>query len=323
LSTICNFFGIEISGLISSAGVMLGTIIPGVLIIVLGAWWVFSGKPMHLPLTVDVLIPDLKMDNLTLFAGVLLSLAGVELAAFHVRETKDPQKSYPRALLIAIILTLVIYIFATLAITVVVPQQELSLASGLIQAFYIFFTRVGLTWVVPMIAFFLFIGAVASINSWVIGPAKGMLVVAQDGFLPAWLGRVNKHGVPTALLTLQAVVVSLLAMLFLYIRNNSASIWFMNALAAQFTVLQYGLVFLAALKLRSSQPEVLRAFRVPALGLVAGFGLVACVFSFLIVYAPHLKLVSINFEIYCLLLLLSLVVLIAPCLALIKFRSRS
>ena len=322
-STLTNFFGIEVSGFISSAGVIAGTIIPGALIIIMGLWWVASGKPTHIPVHVESLVPDFKLDNLTLFAGVLLSLAGVELAAFHIRETKNPKKSYPRALLISIILTLAIYIFATLAITVVVPQKDLSLGSGLIQAFYVFFTKVGMGWIVPLIALFLFVGAIAGINAWVAGPAKGLLIVAQDGFLPTWLQRVNKHGVPTALLTSQAVVVSILAMLFLYIQDSSASIWFMNALASQFTVLQYGLVFLAALKLRSSQPLVLRAFEVPALPLVAGLGLVACAFSFLIVYAPHAKLVSIDFTTYCLLLISSLLLLILPCLILIKFRHRS
>jgi amino acid transporter len=322
-TTISNFYGLKFSGFLSSFGVLLGTLIPGALIIILGLAWIFFGKPSEIPLTFQSLIPDFKLDNLVLFGGVLLGLAGVELAAYHIRETKDPQKSYPRAMLIAAVLILGVYILGTLAISVVVPQQNLLLASGLIQAFQVFFASVGLAGLVPLIAFFLFIGAIAGINAWVIGPAKGLLVVAQDKFLPKWLERENNHGVPVALLLTQAIVGSLLAMVFLYIRDHSASIWFLTALSAQFTFVQYTLVFCAALRLRYLQPKTVRAFRVPAIWLVAGLGIISCIFSFAIVYAPHVKLVSIGLGSYCSLLTLSFVLLLSPALLLINFRTKN
>jgi amino acid transporter len=322
-TTISNFYGIKFSGIFSSIGVLVGTLIPGGLIIALGIWWIVSGKPTQIPLSITSLVPDFKLDNLVLFSGVLLSLGGVELAAYHIREAKNPQKSYPRAVMIAVALILAVYILGTLAITVVVPQSDLLLASGLIQAFQVFFANVGLAWIVPLIALFLFMGAIAGVNSWVVGPAKGLLVVAQDGFFPHWLQRVNTHEVPTALLVTQALVGSVLSLVFLYIQNNSASIWFLTALSAQFTFMQYLLVFCAALKLRRSQPQILRAFKVPALWLVAGLGIASCIFSFLIVFAPHAKLVSIEIETYCMLLIASFMVLMLPAMLLIKFRARS
>lgn len=322
-TTIINFYGIEFSGFLSSCGVVIGTLIPGILIIGLGVWWIMLGKPTQIPLTLDALIPDLKLDNLTLFSGVLLGLAGVELAAYHILEAKNPQKSYPRALAIAAVLILAVYILGTLAISVVVPQQDLLLASGLIQAFNVFFANVGLVWVVPLIAMCLFLGALAGINAWVVGPAKGFLVVAQDGFLPAWLGKVNARGVPTALLLLQALVGSILGMVFLYLKDNSGSIWFLTALSAQFTCAQYILVFIAAVKLRYSQPQVIRAFKAPAIWLLAGLGVVSCGFSFFIAYAPHNKLVSINPLVHGLLLGISFVLLLLPTILLIRFRTRS
>jgi amino acid transporter len=147
--------------------------------------------------------------------------------------------------------------------------------------------------------------------------------VAQDKFLPKWLERENNHGVPVALLLTQAIVGSLLAMVFLYIRDHSASIWFLTALSAQFTFVQYTLVFCAALRLRYLQPKTVRAFRVPAIWLVAGLGIISCIFSFAIVYAPHVKLVSIGLGSYCSLLTLSFVLLLSPALLLINFRTKN
>ncbi len=323
ITTFSNFCGIEFSGFLISGGVIIGTLIPGLLVIILGIAWVVSGNPSQIPLSINSLVPDFKLDNLVLFSGLILGLAGVELAAYHVREAKDPQHSYPHALLLASGLILGVYILGTLAIAVVVPQEDLSLASGLVQAFAVFFTQVGLPWMVPLMATFLLFGALAGINAWVVGPAKGMLIVAQDGFLPGWLQRVNKHGVPTALLIMQAVVGSLLALLFMYIRNNNTSIWMLIALSAQFTCVVYILIFCAALKLRLSQPDVVRPFRVAALWIVSGCGIAACVFSFAIVYVPHAKLVSIEYEPYSFLLVVSFLILLLPAIALIYLRDRS
>lgn len=320
-TTILNFYGIEFSGLFSSCGVIFGTLIPGSLIIGLGVWWIFTAQNTQIPFTFDALIPDFKFDNLVLFSGVLLGLAGVELAAYHIREAKNPQKSYPLALAIAAGLILSVYILGTVAILIVVPVKDLQLASGLIQAFYGFFTNVGLAWVVPLIALFLFIGAIAGINAWVIGPAKGFLVVAQDGFLPKWLAKVNSKNVPVALLLLQASVGSVLAMVFLYIQDHSGAIWFLTALSAQFTLLQYILVFCAVLKLRYSKSGVHRAFRVPAVWLVSGLGILSCVISFVLSYAPHTKLVATNSLVHAGLLIISLLLLLLPTWLLIRFRA--
>lgn len=322
LTTLGNFFGIEFSGFISSAGVVIGTLVPGILIIIFGIGWLINGNSSYIPLSLNALIPDCKLDNLVLFAGIILGLAGIELAAYHILDAKNPQKSYPRALLLASCLILIVYILGTLAIAMVVPQFDLSLASGLVQAFTVFFNQVGLPWFTPLMAGFLLCGALAGINAWVIGPAKGMLIVAEDGFLPPWMCRVNKYKVPTALLITQAVVGSVLSLIFIQISNNS-SIWILTALSAQFTCLLYILVFAACLKLRYSQPHTKRPFKVRSLWLVASVAILACIFGFFIVYIPHNKLVVINNTSYILLLVVALMLLLLPAIVLIKYRHRS
>jgi amino acid transporter len=321
--TIGNFFGIELSGIFSSIGVITGTLIPGALIIVLGFYWFLAGHQAHIELTWSNLTPNLDIDNLSLFAGVLLSLAGVELAAYHVREAKDPQHSYPRAILLASILILTVYILGTLSISLVVPQHELSLASGLIQAFSVFFHQVGITWFVPLMAAFLLIGALAGLNAWVVGPAKGMLIVAQDGFLPAWLKQVNKRGVPVALLLMQAIFSSALALLFIYIRNDNTSIWLLTSLSAQFTCVVYVLIFAAAIKLRYSQAKTERPFKVKLITPLGLSGIISCAFAFFIVYVPHTKLVTLNTTVYNLLLIINFAILALPPTLLVLHRRRS
>jgi amino acid transporter len=293
-STFLNFYGIQTSGWISTLGVLAGTVIPGILIIALGVWWFLAGHNTHISFSLEALIPQFELENMVLFSGILLSLVGVEVAAYHIREAKHPQKDFPKALLIASILILLISIFGTLAIAIVVPQGDISLLSGLIQAFTVFFNAFDMLWVVPVLALLALIGSLAGINTWIVGPAKGLLVAAEDKFLPPFLMRVNDKGVPTGMLLFQAMIGTILSFVFLWMDSHSAAYWILTAISAQFAIVQYGFVFAAALRLRYSQPNVARAYRVPfgnwGIWLITVIGLMTCLFGFWIVFVPPAQL---------------------------------
>lgn len=293
-ATFINFLGIETSGWISATGVLCGTIIPGALIIGLGLFWVWMGHPSQINFTWSALIPDFQVDNMVFFSGILLGLAGVEVAAFHIRDSKNPQKSYPKALLLASIVILLISILGTLAIAMVVPREDISLLSGLIQAFTEFFKAFNILWAVPVIACLALIGSLAGVNTWTVGPAKGLLETAEDGFLPKHLRKVNKRGVPVGMLIFQASTGTVLSFVFLWMDSHSAAYWVLTALAAVFTVVQYTLVFAAALWLRYKDPKIHRPFRVPGgtlgIWLVSIIGILACCFGFWISFVPPSQL---------------------------------
>ncbi|MDB6096983.1 MAG: amino acid permease-associated region [Francisellaceae bacterium] len=314
-TTILNFFGIRTSSLMSTIGVLLGTIIPGVLIISLGAYWFFSGQPLAIDISFNHLIPSFKWDNLVLFSGILLGFAGVELAAFHIHDAKNPQKDYPKALLIAVSIIIILSILGTLSIAVVVPTTNIHLVSGLMQAFTAFFTHFHMVKAIPLISLLLVIGSLAGVNTWVIGPAKGLLVAAEDDFLPPLLQKTNKNGAPIGLLILQAIIGSVLSLIFLWIKDTNISFWILTALSAQFTVLQYLLVFLSALKLRYSHPLAIRPYKVPGnnlgLWIVTIIGCIICLFGFFIAFVKPSQLAQDQQKFYAFYLGISLLVLIS------------
>lgn len=312
-STFLNFLGMKTSGWISTLGVLSGTIIPGALIILLGIWWAFSGQVTHIAFEWKHIIPEFRLETMVLFSGILLALVGIEVPAYHVREVAHPKTDYPKALLLAVIIILSISILGTLSIAMVVPQKEISLLSGLIQAFNVFFASFNMPWIVPILALLALIGSLAGINTWTVGPAKGLLVSAEDGFLPPYLRKVNKQGVPTGMLIFQAVIGSLLSLIFLWMDSHSAAYWILTGLSAQFAVIQYGFIFAAALFLRYSQPKVERPYRVPGnlffMWLICVIGISACLFGFLIVFLPPEQLETGDRYVYQTLLLVVLVVL--------------
>lgn len=192
LTTCANLFGMGASGWISTVGVIAGTILPGGLIILLGILWFFSGNALHISFDWQSLFPSMHTPTeFVFFAGVLTALAGLEMSAVHARDVQNPQKSYPKALLLSTLLILSLYLLGVLAIAIVIPQNQISLVAGSLQAFSVFVSAYNLTWLTPVIATLLAFGAFGTLSTWIAGPSKGLLGAAQSGDLPPLLSQTQ------------------------------------------------------------------------------------------------------------------------------------
>ncbi|PIS00932.1 MAG: amino acid permease [Chlamydiae bacterium CG10_big_fil_rev_8_21_14_0_10_35_9] len=289
-ATFLNLLGMKTSSLISSIGVIGGTIIPGLFLILLAIIWLAAGHPSQISFSIDSIIPSLELDNLVFFTAVLLGLAGMEVAAFHASEVKNPDKEYPKAILYATIIILTIFIFGTLAIAVVLPSNKISLVAGLMQAVDAFLLPFQLNWATKVFGSVIIIGTLAMISTWIVGPSHGLLATAQHGDLPTSFSRTNKNGMPTAILMTQACIASLLILILLLMPNVNAFYWILTDLTAQLTTLIYILMFSAAIRLRYTQPNKHRPYRVfggnAGMWIVAGLGLLASIFALFMGFVP-------------------------------------
>jgi len=305
--TLLNYLGIKTSGWFSTIGVILGTILPGLFIIGLGILWVSTGRPVQTPLTLEALIPSFSsVGNLVFLAGLFLAFAGLEVSASYASDVQNPQKNYPRAILLGALITFTVFMLGSLAIAVVIPHQQISLVAGLMEAFSAFFEYYGLVWILPVMAFLLILGAVAEVNSWIIGPVKGLLATADHGNLPPFFQKVNKRGVPTRLLLFQGLLVSITSLVFLYMPQISSSFWILTALSAQSYLVMYILMFIAAIRLRYLKPKVDRPYHVPfqnkGMWVLGCMGILSSCFGIALCFVPPATLKVGSIPIYVLLL---------------------
>jgi glutamate:GABA antiporter len=301
--TLLNMFGMRTSGWISTMGAIGGTFIPGILIILLGAIWYFSGRPLQITMNWDSLIPNMTdPKQLVLFTGVLLSLAGMEMSAIHARDVKHPQKDYPRAIFLSLLLIVVISSLGILSIAMVVPQEEITLTGGSMQAFSLFLASHNLSFLVPVVAAMIFLGALGSLSTWIAGPSKGLLAAAQGGDLPPLLRQINHRGMPVPLLLLQAIIVTVLSFLFVFMPSVSSAFWLLIALTTQVYLIMYVMMFVSAIRLRYKHPEVHRSYRVPGgklgMWIVAGLGILSSIFTFVIGFWPPEQIATGNYLFY-------------------------
>lgn len=322
-TTLANLLGMRASGWISSFGVIFGTLIPGGLIILLGVLWYCKGHPLQISFTLESLIPTLNSPKeLVLFTGVLVSLCGLEMSSVHARDVANPQRNYPKAILLSAALILGLYVLGVLAIAAVVPQQQINLVAGSLQAFSVFVNAYGLNWLTPVIAVLLACGALGTLSTWIAGPSKGLLAAAQSGDLPPLFRRLNKHGMPVALLIVQAIVVTLFSVVFLIMPTVSSAYWILNATLAQMYLIMYILMFAAAIRLRYKCPNVKRAYKIPGgiigVWIVGGLGLIGSTATFFIGFFPPSQIATGNTFLYVSFLIFSIVIAcIAPSIILL------
>lgn len=323
--TLLNYLGIRTSSLFSTLGVILGTIAPGIFIIGLGLSWLIGGHPAQIQFIPEALLPNLtSIGNLVFLAGLFLAFAGLEVTACFAGEVENPAKNFPRAIVLSAIITFSLFLLGSLAIAIVIPKHDISLVAGLMDAFKVFLNAYHLAWILPLMGTLLIIGAIAEVNSWIVGPVKGLHATSVHGNLPPFFQNLNKHGTPTHLLFFQAVIVTISSCVFLYMPTLSASYWILSALSAQSYLVMYVLMFIAAIRLRYKMPHVPRVYKVPyktpGMWLIAGTGLVTSLLVIFLGFVPPSQLNIGSLAFYEGFLITGLIIMIAIPLIIYQFR---
>ena len=251
IATIVNCYGMKISSLVSTLSAILGTMIPILFIIGLGFYWVYSQNVLAIVPSAKNFLPHIQsFGDLAFLVVILFTLMGFEMSSIHAEEVKNPKKDYPKSLFYSSAVIVATTILASLAIAIVIPKSELSLLGGLNQAFLYFLSAYHLKFLMPIITLLIIFGGFGSIAAWVIGPTKALMIAADDGLLPKLLRYNNKKGAPVVILIIQAIIVALLASLFLAFKSLNTSYWILSDLTGQLALLYYVLLFAAAIKLR-------------------------------------------------------------------------
>lgn len=289
--TLINYFGVETSTLVSTVGVIAGTIIPGIFIIGLGLFWALSGAPFQIPFKAAELIPNFsKLGNLVFMAGLFLSFAGLEVSAGYAGEVKNPQKNFPFAIGGAALITFLLVVLGALSIAIVIPKGDISLVAGVMDALNIYLAKYKLSFLLPLLGILLVVGAVAEVNSWIMGPVKALHTTSIHGNLPPFFQNLNRHGMPTHLLLFQAIIVTLASFAILYMPTLSSAYWILTALSAQMYLVMYLLLFVAAIRLRYTHPHIPRLYRIPhphkGIWLVSLIGTTSTLFALFISFVP-------------------------------------
>ncbi|NDJ59157.1 D-serine/D-alanine/glycine transporter [Enterobacteriaceae bacterium 4M9] len=139
------------------------------------------------------------------FAGfqiAVFAFVGIELVGTTAAETKDPEKSLPRAINSIPIRIIMFYVFALIVIMSVTPWGSVVANKS---PFVELFVLVGLPAAASIINFVVLTSAASSANSGVFSTSRMLYGLAQDGAAPKSFGKLSKRAVPATGLTFSCI----------------------------------------------------------------------------------------------------------------------
>ena len=273
---------------LASGGLIIGTLIPGTVLVLLGVVFLGQGNESAAPMGAGDFLPAWAgLASLVLIVNNFLSYSGMEMNAVHVGSLRNPAKEFPKAMFLAMGLVLVIFILPALAIAWIVPAEELSLTAGVMQAFDAVFAEFDTQWLTPIFGIMLVAASLGGMLTWLAGPSKGLLLISrQEGYLPPFLQAMNKHGVQQNILVTQGVITTIIALGYALIPDVSSAYWIFSVITTQVYLIVYLLMFVAAVRLRRNDPDHPRGYRAPMLIGLCGVGFAASLAALLVGFVP-------------------------------------
>ncbi|MED7818464.1 MULTISPECIES: APC family permease [unclassified Francisella] len=258
--TILNLKGLRVSAIFASICTLLGMVIPMLLMVIFALIWLFNSYSLNIHFHLDNLIPDFTTtDSWMGLTAIIASFLGLELATVHIRKVINPKRTFPLALLIAVIFIIFTMVLGALAVAIIFPKDQIDVVHGTIKTFKVYLDSLGIpVFFYYFLGMMVVVGSIGSMINWMISPARGLLQAADDHFLPNFLDKTNKHDVPSGILILQAIIMTIICALLELVPSVQAYYWLLTALSTQIYSLMYLMMFFAALKLKLTNKDVTR-----------------------------------------------------------------
>jgi APA family basic amino acid/polyamine antiporter len=239
-----------------------------VLFIVAGAFyfdtsnWVTAANPK------GDFIPPNESSGVFGWSGVLRGAAivffayiGFDAVSTAAQEATNPRRDMPIGILGSLVICGVLYVLVSVVLTGIVPYDRLNVADPIAVGI----DATGLTWLAPLVKLGAVLGLTSAILVLLLGQARIFFSMSRDGLLPAWGARIHpRFRTPYISSLLIAAVVMLMA--------GTLPINMVAQLVSIGTLMAFAIVCVGVLVLRVRQPDMPRAFKVPAIWFVAPAG---------------------------------------------------
>jgi amino acid transporter len=270
--TVISFFRVSDSKWILNIGAVLKVLL-ALLLLVLGIMTFMKNGTTATEMTLDSFAPFPELSPLGIVAGfgattiILFNFMGFEVMGAFSSDMDNPKKQMPTAIIAGGISIAVIYIISSFGIGVAIPPEEVTADLGMVDAVYYMVGEEGFMLVVLAGILFL-VTLFGNMTSWSYGVNYVAMYGAQNNDMPKVFGIKNeKRDMPVGAPIVNAIVASVIVIVgcVLPAINEEADsfFWAFFQLSILTLLMSYIPVFPAWLKLRKSDPDTERPYRVP------------------------------------------------------------
>lgn len=258
-----NVITLNIGKWVPNLGAIFKVFIFGV--IIFGAYRYIQTHEMANPLTLEAMAPSWGA-SLQFIPAIIYGMLGFELISASADDMKNPQKDVPKSILISGSIILTLYILGTFAVLAAIPADEVDLVEGLIDTLSLFFggSEMGN-------AFVLLLGVMALYTffsngvTWALGGNRAAAEAAEEGELPSLFGLESEtRKTPVGAAVLMGIVSTIiLAVYGFLVESNEDLFWSLFAFSGVIFLLPYVGMTFAFMKLRLTDGERERPFKIP------------------------------------------------------------
>lgn len=236
----------------------LGSTIPTVILISMSFIAVVFLKlePSASSYTVQTLLPRLNGNSLVAISGIIFAYTGAEITANFVTEMDNPQKNFPRAIILSASAVCILYILGSIAITMVLPPSEITASTGILDSLTRVCAILGLPmFLVQIIAAGIALSIIGALILYIASPLKMLFGNAEKGIFPVKITTNNEHGIPEKAVILQAAIVTILLLATSLLPGVDTIYNVLVTMTALTSLFPYILLFLAYIKIKRKKKE--------------------------------------------------------------------
>jgi len=183
-----NVRGLGVGKWVNNLGAVSTILTAGALMSLAVAHWRLFG--LHFSLH-ELRLAGADWHLVSSFGVICFGLVGLELASVMGDEIREPRRVLPGAVAWGGISSGILYLGATLALLMALPQKDISVVQGILQAVDRMAGDVGVAWLVPLLACALTIAIAGTASAWLSGSARIPFVAGLDRYLPSPFGKLH------------------------------------------------------------------------------------------------------------------------------------
>ena len=212
------------------------------------------------------------------FQMALFSFVGIEMIGVTAGETKDPQKTIPKAINAVPLRILVFYVGALAVIMSIIPWDKVDPSES---PFVRLFSLIGIPFAAGLINFVVLTAAASSCNSGIFSNSRMLFGLSEQDQAPPIFRSTNKNGVPHFAIIGSSALLLVTALLNYIFPDATLVFTYVTTISTVLFIIVWALIIIAYINYHRKNPELHKtvSYKLPG-GKYMGYAIL--VFFFLV-----------------------------------------